>query len=86
LAQAARRDGIGFKVALVESDFDQKEHGVFDPQYMQALFERGVARGLHTDFQQSQTRYVESDHKEDGSYGRISKTRDFGFERNPPNW
>jgi hypothetical protein len=86
LAQAARRDGIGFKVALVESDFDQKERGVFDPQYMQALFERGVARGLHTDFQQSQTRYVESDHKEDGSYGRISTTRAFGFEGNPPNW
>ena len=86
LAQAARRDGIGFKVALVESDFDQKEHGVFDPQYMQALFEHGVARGLHTDFQQSQTSYAESDHKEDGSYGRISTTRAFGFEGNPPNW
>ena len=52
LAQAARRDGIRFKVALIESDFDQKELGVFDPQYMQALFERGVARGLHADFQQ----------------------------------
>ena len=52
LAQAARRDGIDFKVALVESDFDQTERGVFDPQYMQALFERGVARGLHADFQQ----------------------------------
>ena len=52
LAQAARRDGIDLKVALVESDFDQPERGVFDPQYMQALFERGVARGLQTDFQQ----------------------------------
>ena len=52
LAQAARRDGIGFKVALIELDFDQKERGVFDPQYMQALFECGVARGLHADFQQ----------------------------------
>jgi len=51
-AGAARRDGIGFKVALIESDFDQKERGVFDSQYMQALFERGVARGLHADFQQ----------------------------------
>ncbi len=53
LAQAARRDGIDFKVAHVESDFDQKERGIFDPLYMQALFERGAARGLQTDFQQS---------------------------------
>ena len=52
LAQAARRDRIDFKVALVEFDFDQPEHGVFDPQYMQALFERGAARGLHADIQQ----------------------------------
>jgi hypothetical protein len=36
----------------LESDFDQKERGIFNPQYMQALFERGVARGLHADFQQ----------------------------------
>src|SRR5271169_771505 len=85
LAQAARRDGISFKVAYVESDFVQKERGVFDSRYMQALYERGEARGLHTDFQQSQASYVESDHKEDGSYGRITTTRAFGFERNPPN-
>ena len=37
---------------LPESDFVQKERGVFDPQYMQALFERGAARGLHTAFTQ----------------------------------
>ena len=52
LAQTARRDGIDFKVTLIESDFDQPERGVFDPQYMQALFDRGVAKGLHADFQQ----------------------------------
>jgi len=52
LAQAAQRNGIDFKMTLVESDFDQPERGVFDPQYMQALFDRGVAKGLHADFQQ----------------------------------
>jgi predicted acylesterase/phospholipase RssA len=59
LAQAAQRNGIDFKVTLVETEFDQPERGVFDPQYMQALFDRGVARGQRADFQHSRSDYVQ---------------------------
>lgn len=50
-AERARRDGIPMKVALVEPDFDQQERGLFDPQYMKALFEHGFERGRHGEFQ-----------------------------------
>jgi hypothetical protein len=50
-AQAARRDGIAMKVALIESDFDQKEREVFDPQYMKSLLDRGFERGRRVEFQ-----------------------------------
>jgi predicted acylesterase/phospholipase RssA len=51
-AQAARRDSIAMKVALIEPDFDQKERSAFDPQYMKALLERGFELGRRGEFQE----------------------------------
>jgi len=50
-AQAARRDGIDMKVAMVDADFDRKERGLFDPAYMKALFDLGLERGGRGEFQ-----------------------------------
>lgn len=48
--QAARRDGIGFNLALVDSGFSNKERGAFDPDYMKALFDRGFEQGSKNNF------------------------------------
>ena len=47
----AGRDGIGMKVAMVNPEFDRTERGLFDPQYMKALFDLGVERGRRGEFQ-----------------------------------
>jgi hypothetical protein len=52
-SQAARRDGIGMKVTMVDAAFDRQERGVFDPRYMKALFEFGVERGRQCQFRTS---------------------------------
>jgi hypothetical protein len=41
----AERAGMGFNLARVPADFDLEPTELFDPQYMRALFERGVAAG-----------------------------------------
>jgi hypothetical protein len=41
---AAQRAGIGFNLTYVDSDFEQIGRGLFDPTYMNALYEYGVAQ------------------------------------------
>ena len=41
----AERAGMGFNLARVPMDFDVEPKELFDPDYMRALFERGVAAG-----------------------------------------
>jgi len=41
----AERSGMGFNLARVPADFDLEPNELFDPEYMRALFERGVAAG-----------------------------------------
>jgi hypothetical protein len=41
----AERAGMGFNLARVPADFDLEPNELFDPEYMRALFERGVAAG-----------------------------------------
>ena len=43
--QAAQRDNVGFNLAYVPSNFDQKAKGLFDPAYMNALYDKGFAAG-----------------------------------------
>ncbi|MBI5264036.1 MAG: patatin-like phospholipase family protein [Bradyrhizobium sp.] len=50
VAQAARRDGIAMKVAMVDQAFDRQERGLFDPEYMKALFDLGVEHGKRGEF------------------------------------
>jgi hypothetical protein len=40
-----RRDGIGFNLAYIGTDFTQKLPAPFDPGYMRALFDYGYQRG-----------------------------------------
>jgi hypothetical protein len=40
-----RRDGVGYNLAFIETDFLEYEHEQFDPAYMKALFDYGYARG-----------------------------------------
>jgi hypothetical protein len=49
-AQAAHRDGVGMNVAMVDPEFDHKERGLFNPNYMKALFELGFERGRRREF------------------------------------
>ncbi len=42
---AAQRAGIGFQLTFVDSGFDKVGRGLFDPEYMSALFQYGVAQG-----------------------------------------
>ena len=41
----AERSGMGFNLARVPADFNLEPNELFDPEYMRALFERGVAAG-----------------------------------------
>ena len=41
----AKRDGADFNLAAIPADFAQRPKEPFDPQYMHALFDAGVARG-----------------------------------------
>jgi predicted acylesterase/phospholipase RssA len=43
--EAAKRSGVGFNVATVDPNFDAPSHGIFDPQYMTALFKAGYEQG-----------------------------------------
>jgi hypothetical protein len=45
IAAAAQRGGTEFNLAYVEEGFDVASQGLFDPQYMTALFEAGVRQG-----------------------------------------
>jgi predicted acylesterase/phospholipase RssA len=45
LAAAARRSGTDFNVAYVDQKFDHPSRGLFDPDYMKALFEAGRQQG-----------------------------------------
>jgi hypothetical protein len=40
-----QRDGIGFNLAYIGTDFTQKLPAPFDPGYMHALFDYGYQRG-----------------------------------------
>jgi hypothetical protein len=42
---AAQRAGIGFHLAFVDPGFDRVGRGLFDPEYMNALFQYGIAQG-----------------------------------------
>ena len=41
--RAAQRDGVEFNLAYVHAGFDQQAHGLFDPKYMNALYNAGFA-------------------------------------------
>jgi len=41
----AKRDGIDFNLAYIETDFGQKKNELFDPAYMKALFDYAYAKG-----------------------------------------
>jgi predicted acylesterase/phospholipase RssA len=43
--EAAKRSGVGFNVATMDPNFDVPSHGIFDPQYMTALFKAGFEQG-----------------------------------------
>jgi hypothetical protein len=42
---AAQRTGIGLSVTSVDDGFDQVGRGIFDPKYMNALYDYGFAKG-----------------------------------------
>jgi hypothetical protein len=42
---AAQKAGIPFNVTYVDDGFDQVGRGIFDPKYMNALYDYGVAQG-----------------------------------------
>jgi hypothetical protein len=42
---AAKRSGIGFNLAYVDPGFSQQSKGLFDRDYMQALYKRGFEHG-----------------------------------------
>jgi hypothetical protein len=42
---AARQAGIGLNVTYVGDEFDRVGQGLFDPPYMKALYDYGVAKG-----------------------------------------
>jgi hypothetical protein len=46
---AARRGGTEFNVAYVDNAFDHPSRGMFDPEYMKALFEVGRLQGRSND-------------------------------------
>ena len=46
---AARQAGIPFNVTYVDEGFDQVGRGIFDPKYMNALYDYGVAHGRSDD-------------------------------------
>ncbi|HVY56259.1 MAG TPA: patatin-like phospholipase family protein [Xanthobacteraceae bacterium] len=43
--QAAKEAGIGFNLAYIDSAFDHPSSGIFDRDYMAALFAHGLAQG-----------------------------------------
>src|SRR5581483_2675829 len=45
-AQAVR-DGIDYNLAYIEPDFPKTKHRKFDPEYMNAMFAHGYAKGFH---------------------------------------
>jgi hypothetical protein len=47
---AARRDGVDFNLAHVDSGFTMEARGAFDSNYMTALFERGLEQGRKAAF------------------------------------
>ena len=46
---AAKRSGIGFNIATIDPNFDAPSHGIFDPEYMSALFKAGIRAGQGRD-------------------------------------
>jgi hypothetical protein len=42
---STQRDGIGFNLAYIDTDFTQKLPQPFDPGYMRGLFDYGYQRG-----------------------------------------
>ncbi len=49
LAAAAQHSGTEFNVAYVDQGFDMPSHGLFDPEYMKALFDVGMSQGRSTE-------------------------------------
>ncbi len=45
IAAAAQRSGTDFNLAYVDEGFDVPSRGLFDPEYMQALYEFGARQG-----------------------------------------
>jgi len=41
----ARRDGLDFNLAYIPSDFNARQKEIFDPEYMQNLFDLGYRMG-----------------------------------------
>ncbi len=46
---AAQKAGVGFNLTYVEDTFTQVGRGLFDPKYMNALYDFGLARGRSDD-------------------------------------
>ena len=45
LEAAAKRSGVEFNIAYVDQSFDVPSRGLFDPEYMKALFDVGTRQG-----------------------------------------
>lgn len=45
LYATAKRDGVDYNLAYIETDFSSPKHEEFDPAYLRALFDYGYAKG-----------------------------------------
>lgn len=46
IARIAQRDGFGFRLTTIPAAFELRAEGVFDPAWMTALYNEGIARAL----------------------------------------
>lgn len=71
---AARRDGVGFNLAYVDSSFTIPARGAFDPDYMKALYERGVEHGRKVAFTQ-ELPFRKATAVSEGSVGSVPQSK-----------
>jgi hypothetical protein len=50
LYNTAKRDGIDYNLAYIETDFSATRNDPFDPEYMKALFEYAYKKGKQNSF------------------------------------
>jgi hypothetical protein len=45
--ETARQDNVDYNLAFIETDFVKPKHELFDPEYMEALFNYAFEKGRH---------------------------------------